>query len=288
MFNTVGIVGFLDRPLVRETIIRLDHCLAENHRRVLVETNLQKLVPELSAESCSRDQLGDQVDLIIVVGGDGSMLHAARDLVEYDVPLLGVNRGRLGFLTDIKPAELELRVADVLAGNYVTTSRFMLDCDIMRGTRIIETSAALNDVVLQPRTPVRMIESNVSINGQYAYNLRSDGLIVATPTGSTAYALSGGGPVLHPELEAINLVPINPHTLSHRPLVVKSDSEIQVSIARDNQVLPQVVCDGQNFLNADLGDVVRIRRKARTVQLIHPVQHDFYHVCRTKLNWATH
>ena len=230
--------------------------------------------------------MGEQCDLVIVVGGDGSLLHAARDLVDYGVPILGVNRGRLGFLTDISPDELEDRVADVLAGNYVATERFLLEAELQRNGQIIDTGIALNDVVLQPSGSIRMVEFEISIDNQFVYSQRSDGLIISTPTGSTAYALSAGGPIVHPNLAAINVVPINPHTLSNRPILVDSSSTLSVNVLESNTVDAFVVCDGQNYLDVQLGDILHVRRKAKNLKLLHPEEHNFYLTCRTKLNWA--
>lgn len=287
MFKCVGIIGFVDNPLVKETVARLTKYFEDNKIKYLVEENtlnLSDLPP--NGHSCSRSELGESCSLIMVVGGDGSMLHAARDLVDYSVPLLGINRGRLGFLTDILPSDMEEQISDVMAGNYVTSERFLIECELVRGGSVVDRGIALNDIVLQPRDSIRMIELNLEIDTQYVYTLRSDGLIVSTPTGSTAYALSGGGPIVHPELNAINVVPINPHTLSNRPIVINGDSEIEIEIALENRVNAQVVCDGQNHIASQWGDKVRIRKKEIQIKLIHPAAHSFYETCRSKLRWA--
>lgn len=283
MFATVGVIGFLENDLVADTVDKLSGFLEQSGRTVLVEEGTNG---RSGKHTATRDEIGAQCDLVIVVGGDGSMLHAARDLVDYDLPLLGVNRGRLGFLTDILPSELEERVSEVLRGNYVISRRFMLDAKLYRGEELVGEGIALNDVVLQPRNSIRMIEFSLNIDEQYVYTQRSDGLIISTPTGSTAYALSGGGPIVHPSINAINLVPINPHTLSNRPIVVDGDSQLEVTIELHNSVLPQIVCDGQTYLTAERGDRLLVKKKQQMVNLLHPVQHDFYETCRTKLHWA--
>ena len=287
MFKRIGIIGFIDNPLVKETVNRLTEYFEENKIEYLVEedTRSRSQLPQ-NEHSCTRAEMGTSCDLIIVVGGDGSMLHAARDLVDYEIPLLGVNRGRLGFLTDIPPTELEQQVADVLAGNFVTSERFMLECELVRAGKIVDEGIALNDIVLQPRASIRMIELDLEVDEQYVYTLRSDGLIVSTPTGSTAYALSGGGPIVHPKLNAINIVPINPHTLSNRPIVIDGDSELEIEIAKENRVKAQVVCDGQKHMFSQWGDKVRVRKKKTQIKLIHPAAHSFYETCRSKLRWA--
>lgn len=287
MFTRVGIIGFVDNPLVRETVNKLTQYFEANQVEYLVEEDTRSLskLPK-NEHSCSRAEMGESCSLIIVVGGDGSMLHAARDMVDYEVPLLGVNRGRLGFLTDIPPSDLEERIEEVMAGNYVTSERFLLECELVRDGEVVDRGIALNDVVLQPRDSIRMIDLNLQIDSQYVFTLRSDGLIISTPTGSTAYALSGGGPIVHPNLNAINIVPINPHTLSNRPIVINGDSEIEVEVSTDNRVNAQVVCDGQNHLMSQWGDKVRIRKKTTQIKLIHPAAHSFYETCRSKLRWA--
>ncbi len=287
MFERIGIIGFVENTRVAETLVRLAQFLDQSGLDFLVEEGTGALTKlDLGSRACDRAKLGDCCDLIIVVGGDGSMLHAARDLIGSGKPLLGVNRGRLGFLTDIPPSELEPQVGEVLRGNFVTSKRFLLHCELWRGSKMIGQGIALNDVVLQPHTSIRMIEFSLEIDGQYVYTQRSDGLIVATPTGSTAYALSGGGPIVHPSIEAIDIVPINPHTLSNRPIVVDANSQLTIDISPSNQVEVQVVCDGQDSMISQTGDQVRIRKHDRCVELIHPKAHDFYQTCRTKLNWA--
>lgn len=287
MFDRIGIIGFVDNPLVRETVNRLTEYFEENKIEYLVEEDTSNLsqLPE-NKNSCSRSEMGQTCSLIIVVGGDGSMLHAARDMVDYEVPLLGVNRGRLGFLTDIPPSELESQVGEVIAGNYVSSERFLLECELIRDGEVVDRGIALNDVILQPRASIRMIELSLAIDGRYVYTLRSDGLIVSTPTGSTAYALSAGGPIVHPDLNAINIVPNNPHTLSNRPIVISGESELEIEIATENRVKAQVVCDGQKHMLGHWGDKVRIRKKQTRIKLIHPATHSFYETCRSKLRWA--
>ena len=287
MFTRIGIIGFVDNPLVKETVNRLTQYFEESKIEYLVEEDTRSLsqLPK-NKNSCSRSEMGEACSLVIVVGGDGSMLHAARDMVDYKVPLLGVNRGRLGFLTDIPPTELEQQIAEVIAGNYVSSERFLLECELLRDGEIVDQGIALNDVILQPRDSIRMIELSLAIDGRYVYTLRSDGLIISTPTGSTAYALSAGGPIVHPDLNAINIVPNNPHTLTNRPIVISGDSELEIGIAQENRVKAQVVCDGQKHMFSKWGDTVRIRKKKTQIKLIHPAAHSFYETCRSKLRWA--
>jgi len=286
-FAKVGIIGYIDKVLVKGTVSRLARFLMEQGIQVCMETPSGDTERMDGAIYCSRAEIGQTCQLAIVVGGDGSLLHAARDLVDYDIPMLGVNRGRLGFLTDIAPQDPEQPVRDILDGKYVSTERFLLEAELCRGDTCVQPNIALNDVVLQPRGSIRMIHFTLNIDGQYVYTQRSDGLIVSTPTGSTAYALSGGGPIVHPKLQAINIVPINPHTLSNRPIVVSADSELEIILEPDSSVDAQAVFDGQIYMEAELGDCIRVRRKQKSLKLLHPIGHDFYATCRSKLNWAT-
>ena len=230
--------------------------------------------------------LGQLCDLVVVVGGDGSLLGAARTLCHSGTLVLGVNRGRLGFLTDISPDELEARVGEVLDGHYEVEERFLLDAELYREGTLMGSGDALNEVVLHPGKAVRMIEFELFIDGQFVYSQRSDGLIIATPTGSTAYSLSGGGPIMHPRLDVVTLVPMFPHTLSSRPIVIDAASEIRIHIGETNQTYPHISCDGQTRAVAKPDDVLVIRRKPQRVQLVHPLGHNFYEVLRSKLGWS--
>ena len=233
------------------------------------------------------EQLGEKSDLVIVVGGDGSMLSAGRLLVNYDVCVLGINRGYLGFLTDISPSDMIERVDDVLAGNFSEEERFLLHAKVYRDGTEMSQSEALNDIVLYPGEIAKMLDFEVYIDDQFAFSQRGDGIIVSTPTGSTAYALSGGGPIMHPNIAAVLLVPMHPHTLSMRPIVVNIESCIDLIVADSNRHNPQVSYDGQVTFQLEPGDRVSIRKKRRQLHLLHPSDHDYYHVLRTKLGWGT-
>lgn len=203
-------------------------------------------------------------------------------------PLLGVNRGRLGFLTDITPEDIERKVADVLAGHYTSEKRFLLDMEVRRGDNIIAESDALNDVVLHPGKFIHMLQFEIWVDGVFVTSQRSDGVIVATPTGSTAYSLSGGGPILHPTLDAIVVVPMNPHTLSSRPIVVGGNSEILLLVGEHNRAEPMVTCDGHSHAELQTGDQIIIRKKPDLLELLHPLDYNFYERCRSKLGWGGH
>jgi NAD+ kinase len=285
-FRNIGLIGRLGSVQVVDTLRRLKKFLVNEGYYLIIEENIAALMPGHSMQVSSVKMMGEVCDLVIVVGGDGSLLGAARELAKSNVPLLGVNRGRLGFLTDISPNELEERIKDVLSGQYIQERRFLLDVNIKRNGEPIGFGSALNDVVLHPGKSTRMIGFDLFIEGQFVYSQRSDGLIVSTPTGSTAYSLSAGGPLLHPKLDAIALVPMFPHTLSSRPIVVDGKSEIKIVIGEGNEIYPQVSCDGQYHIPVAPGDAVSITKKPHKVRLIHPMSHNFYETCREKLGWA--
>jgi NAD+ kinase len=285
-FNCVGLVGRQGSEAATYSLRVLIDFLHARHVKTLIDSETAEGISHAEVPHVSRAQLAQLCDLIIVVGGDGSVLSTGRAMRGTNVPLLGINRGRLGFLTDISPEDIETRVGAVLDGYFLDEQRFLLDCQVLRDGKVIGTGTALNDVVLHPGQFIRMIEFELYIGDQFVYRQRSDGLIISTPTGSTAYALSGGGPIMHPSLDALVLVPMNPHTLSSRPIVVGSDSEIRIVVGDQREVEPHVTCDGQTHIVTQEGDVIVINKKAETLRLIHPHDHDFYAVCRSKLGWA--
>lgn len=286
-FRNIGIIGRLGSAQALDTIRRLKRFLRDRHLHVVLDESIAEVLPGHGLQVSSRKLMGEICDLVIVVGGDGSMLGAARSLAQSKVPVLGINRGSLGFLTDISPDELELRVSEVLEGKYIVETRFLLDTEVRRKGEVIGAADALNDVVLHPGKSTRMIEFELYIDGHFVCSQKADGLIVATPTGSTAYALSAGGPIMHPKLDAMVIVPMYPHTLSSRPIVVDGNSELKIVISPDMQIYPLISCDGQNHVTCSPGDQVIIRKKPHKLKLIHPLEHNFYEVCRTKLGWGS-
>ncbi|GEN25214.1 NAD(+) kinase [Halomonas cupida] len=285
-FKNIGLIGRLGSAKVVDTLRRLIRYLDSAGYHVIVEDRTASALLDRGHAEASRRMLGELCDLVIVVGGDGSLLGAARTLCHSGTLVLGVNRGRLGFLTDISPDELEERVGEVLAGKYEVEQRFLLDAELYRDDMLVGSGDALNEVVLHPGKAVRMIEFELFIDGQFVYSQRSDGLIIATPTGSTAYAMSGGGPIMHPRLDALTLVPMFPHTLSSRPIVIDASCEIRIHIGETNQTYPHISCDGQTRAVAKPDDVLVIRRKPQCINLVHPLGHDFYDVLRSKLGWS--
>lgn len=286
-FRNIGVIGRMGSVKVVETLRQLKHYLISNNYHVIIEEDTSTMLPGHGLQVASKKLLGEICDLVIVVGGDGSLLGAARELAKSKIPLLGVNRGRLGFLTDISPSDLEERLEKVLQGEYVEETRFLLDGHVERNGRPLGFGTALNDVVLHPGKSTRMIGFDLYIDGHFVYSQRSDGLIVATPTGSTAYSLSAGGPIMHPKLDAVVLVPMFPHTLSSRPIVVDGKSEIKLVVGETNETYPQISFDGQMNIACAPGDIIRITKKPFKIRLIHPVDHNFYATCRDKLGWAS-
>lgn len=286
-FRNIGVIGRMGSVKVVESLRQLKTYLLNENYQVILEQDTAGMLPGHGLQVASKKLLGEICDLVIVVGGDGSLLGAARELAKSKIPILGVNRGRLGFLTDIAPADLEERLGRVLQGEYIEENRFLLDGNLERDGQPVGYGSALNDVVLHPGRSTRMIGFDLYIDGHFVYSQRSDGLIVSTPTGSTAYSLSAGGPIMHPKLDAIVLVPMFPHTLSSRPIVVDGKSEIKLVIGDANGTYPQISFDGQMDYACAPGDIIRIAKKPFKIRLIHPVDHNFYATCREKLGWAS-
>ncbi|MDD7805144.1 MAG: NAD(+) kinase [Endozoicomonas sp. (ex Botrylloides leachii)] len=284
-FKRVGVTGRQGRAEIIDTLQRLLLFMMGQEVTVILDERIEGLLPEHQLLTCKRAEMGLQCDLVIVVGGDGSLLGAARDLVNHNVPVIGINRGNLGFLTDICPNELEQQLSSVLEGNYLVESRFLLDTRVIRNGSVIGEGVSLNDAVLHPGTSTRIIEFELFIDELFVYKQRSDGLIISTPTGSTAYALSGGGPIMHPSIDAMVLVPMFPHMLTNRPLVVGGESQLKLVITSANSISPQVSCDGQVHIAVAPGDEILINKKPKKLNSIHPLTHNFYEACRSKLRW---
>jgi NAD+ kinase len=286
-FRTVGLIGKHGDARVATTLEQLIEFLRDANAEALFDEESAAKLPSFGLPVVDRQTLGSRCDLVIVVAGDGTFLNAARSLVEHDVPLLGVNLGRLGFLADVMPAEMTERLKEIFAGEYDEEHRFLLDARVIRDGEEVFSGCALNEVVAHKWHIARLIQFETYIDGRLVNTQRSDGLIVATPTGSTAYSLSGGGPILHPDLEAVVLVPICPHTLSSRPLVVAADSEFEIRMdTSGEQPEAQLTCDGQTTLELAPADSIFIGRKRRRLRLVHPRGHDYYATLRAKLHWA--
>lgn len=283
-FQRIALIGRAGVQGVPETLTALkDHLLSLN-KEVVLEENAAQMMHDHDLKTAPAMELHQYADLLIVVGGDGSMLNAAHIAVPQDLPVLGINRGRLGFLTDIHPHDLS-KIDAILNGQYREETRFLLTALIEEENKPIAHDMGLNDVVLLPGDIAQMIEFDVYINDEFVCAHRADGLIVATPTGSTAYALSGGGPIMHPQLDAIALVPMFPHTLSSRPIVVEGSSKICLNISKSNDTSPYLSCDGQKRMSVTPGGSIKIEKKAQQLRLIHPDDYNYYDTLRTKLDW---
>ncbi|RXJ73848.1 NAD(+) kinase [Veronia nyctiphanis] len=287
-FKTIALVGKPRHPEAIATHESLYNWLTEQGYETLVESRLKDLI-DLPTD-CFADlaTLGERADLAIVIGGDGNMLGAARVLSQYDIYVIGVNRGKLGFLTDLDPEQYEDSLRLVLNGEYVEEHRFLLEAEVVnRQGQVVSFNTALNEAVLHPGQVAHMIEFEVYIDDTFAFSLRSDGLIVSTPTGSTAYSLSGGGPILSPSLSAISLVPMFPHTLSSRPLVVDANRRIKLVVSPENGNTLEVSCDSQVSLPVSPGEEVHIYRSQSHLKLIHPKNYNYYNTLRKKLGWSS-
>lgn len=287
VFHKIGIMGRLGSDTVRATLQRLGTWLSQPELECRFEASLRQIDSDPALTFVEKAELGVWADLIIVVGGDGTLLAAARDMARFEKPILGVNRGRLGFLTDIMPEDLEQAVGAVLGGDYMLEHRFLLSAEVERDGEVVERATALNDVVLHPGESIRMIEFDLHVDRQFVYRQRSDGLIVSTPTGSTAYALSAGGPIMQPGLDAISLVPMFPHSLTSRPLMIDGNSVVEIVIIDANRQPPRVACDAQEHMSTQRGDVIRVRKHDHRLHLLHPSDHNYYEICRTKLGWGS-
>lgn len=283
-FRNIGLLGRAGKASVLETLQVLYTYLKEKGLHVIFDEETASLVPLKDTQVVSRALLGEVCDLVLVVGGDGSLLHAAQSLVRHKTPVVGINRGRLGFLTDVSPHDALHKLDQVLRGEYTLDRRFLLQLEVRVNGQTKYEAIALNDIVLHAGKSVHMIDFELTIDGHFVHRQHSDGLIIATPTGSTAYALSGGGPIVYPTMDAVVIVPMHPHTLSSRPIVVGGESEIKIQI-RDTRVLPMVSADGQTSISLDVGDWLHIRKHPFKLTLLHPPGYDFYAACRTKLGW---
>ncbi|MCL5272358.1 MAG: NAD(+) kinase [Gammaproteobacteria bacterium] len=235
----------------------------------------------------AREDMGEANDLIIVVGGDGSLLSAARMAIKVNTPVIGINRGRLGFLTDILPQDIEIQLGAVLNGQYEEEKRFLLHTSIYDQDKTYFEGDALNDVVLGRGNETHLIEFDVLVNQQLVSHYRSDGMILSTPTGSTAYALSAGGPIMHPQLNAIVLVPMFSHSLSSRPIVIDGEAKIELHISEFNENELRISCDGHESRMVKPGQRVSIYKNDNQLRLLHPLDYHYYDTLRSKLGWES-
>ncbi len=282
-FQNVALIGKHKAAEIAEPLLRLAAFLSSRGLTVVVDSLSAEHLKNSPYPAMSLSEIGQAVDLAIVIGGDGTMLNIARTLSPCHVPMVGVNQGRLGFLTDLTMDNMQDSIAAMLDGKFVTEQRLLLDARVLRDGNEVFGGLAFNEVVVHRSNISSMIEFEVRVDGEYLYNQRADGLIVATPTGSTAYAMSAGGPILHPGLDVIELVPICPHTLSNRPIVVKSTSLLEILAHRTGDI--RVRFDSHTSFDLQLHDKITVTRYSATACLLHPVGHSYYHTLREKLLW---
>ena len=286
-FKTIGIIGKPSDPGIAETLTKLHSFLTGQQYTVFIDNNSAQFIAEQPVNACQINQMGERCDLVIAMGGDGTFLTAARAIAGHNIPIIGVNLGRIGFLVDISPGDLVDKLNRILKGHFREETRYMLRTKIIRNEQIIQEETAVNDVVIHRWVTPSMIEIETRINGVYLNTQRSDGLVISTPTGSTAYALSGGGPILHPTLNALVLVPLNPHMLTIRPIVVDDSSEIEISFCQTKQINALVTCDHVEIPEVLISDKIQIKKDPQPITILHPEDHDFFHTLRGKLNWST-
>lgn len=291
-FKTVAVVTRRQNDSILESVLSVEHVLQRHGVDVVFDPTTLSMLPaakgaEYQRQKCAEGQLGGVADLVVVVGGDGSLLGYGRAMAASGVPVLGINRGGLGFLAAISPDQIDSRFDDILTGDYIIEEHFLLETSILRQGQKVATQTALNDIVISPGGASRMMEFALWLDDDYVYDQRSDGLIVASPTGSTAYALSAGGPIMHPALDAIVIVPMFPHTLTSRPLVVPGDGVLKVVPVQMGNGEAQVSCDSQVQMPFALGDEIQIRKYPNKLKLLYPSEHSFYEACRSKLDWAS-
>jgi NAD+ kinase len=282
-FKTIALVGRFEDPRVAEPMSLLAAHLTGAGLRVIASPPIASV---LDAEPCEEADFAASCDLIVAIGGDGTMLYAAELGRRRDIPLLGVNRGRLGFLADITPTEMLDSMDQVLRGEYARESRLLIHASIVSADGSERSAVALNDVVLQRRDTGRMLDFETRIAGRFVNTHSGDGLIVATPTGSTAYALSCGGPIIEPLLDAVVVVPICPHTLSDRPIVVPAEQTIELHLLAREDTQADVAVDGHNLGELTPTDRLGISRADSRISLIHPPGYDYYEILRSKLHWG--
>ena len=284
--KTIGLIGKHGDSRIAPVIASLIDFLLGRGLKVLIEDATADSLELHHAHVYPIAEIGKHIDLAVVVGGDGTMLNAARNVAGFKVPMIGVNRGRLGFLTDIAAAHMLADLGRVLDGDFKSEERLLLAAEVVRDGQTVHTSNAFNDVVVNKGPLARLIEFESYVNDEFVNSVRADGVIVATPTGSTAYALSAGGPILQPTLPAMVLVPICPHTLSDRPLAVSSDSRIEIVMTNTGNQGAHVTFDGQSSYSLFDHDRIRVQRAATPVILIHPSRRSHFEVLRAKLRWG--
>jgi NAD+ kinase len=282
-FSRVALIGKYQADGMQERLKDLAELLAKQGCEVFLEASTASYLSLNAHPTKTVEEFSGTIDLAVVLGGDGTMLGIGRQLAGSKIPLVGINMGRLGYMTDIPIQNVQTVLPQIIAGEYEADARTLLDAVVLRDDKIINRALALNDVVVNRSGISGMVELAVSVNGSFMYNQRSDGLIVSTPTGSTAYALSAGGPILHPRVAGILLAPIAPHSLSNRPIVLPQDIMVSIEVVDGREVV--VNFDMQSQTNLQSGDIIEVRQSEKTITLLHPCGHSDYKTLREKLHW---
>lgn len=285
-FNRIGLIGRTRVKSISTTLCAIQQHLLKQGKSVYLESTCAERIKDVQGQQVNTEQLSKTVDLLIVVGGDGSLLQAAQLGVQHNLPVLGINRGNLGFLTDINPNDFD-KIDQVLAGNYHLEQRFLLHAELYNEPDHCVSAYALNEVLISSKRSGHMLAFDTYIDGQFVCQQRADGIIINTPTGSTAYALSAGGPILHPQLAVMALTPLSSHTLSSRPLVIDSSQQIEIVIT-SIRTHAQISCDGREQLTIPPTGKVRIKKADKSLALVHPADYDYYKTLREKLGWQSH
>lgn len=283
-FSRAGLIVKPHDDSVSATLNRAIEVLESNGLTVMLDQSTQAHVS--GRNTYPVEELAMACDIAIVIGGDGTLLSAARSLVDANVPIVGINQGRLGFLVDVAPGENLEQLTQILDGQYIAENRTMLQTRVMRDGECIASSYSFNDTVIRVKDLLQIMDFDVIIDDILVTHQRADGLVIATPSGSTAYSLSNGGPIVGPTIEAFVVQPICPHTLTSRPLMVDADSTIRVHLWDDDVSIVQVVCDGQIYKEASLGDMIEVKQNKNRVRLLHPESYDYHRILREKLNWG--
>lgn len=288
-FQTIAVLGHPQRRGMQHIVTGLLHFLKEMQCQVLLEERLAVLIGNPEQPIFSTEDLAQKVDLAIVIGGDGSMLRVSRLFSGSSTAVVGMNMGNLGFLTDLSPFDYHMALKQVIEGQFETEDRFLIEAQVLDANqRCRQSSKALNEIVLHPSKVAHMITFEVYIDGKFMYSQRADGMIIATPTGSTAYALSAGGPIITPGIDALNIIPMFPHTLSSRPIVVSGQSEVALIPSPDrNQDPIQVSFDSQVTLELKASEQLVIKKHDKPLHIIHPPGYSFFHILRNKLGWGS-
>lgn len=286
MFKTVGVFGKFQDASVEKPLKALTQHLENKGIEVKIgHTTAAEITRDLPQELL-HDKVFLDIDLAVVIGGDGTLLHVARRMAEMNIPVAGVNLGRLGFLTDIPQSNMLEEIDEILAGNFDTEDRLMIKVEVIRNGKIVYKENALNDVVIGRHSLEKLINWDANVNGQFVTSARSDGVILSTPTGSTAYALSAGGAIIHPGTDVISLVPVSPHTLSNRPITLPADSLVEITINNSTENCAHVSADGLVGCNLVGDETIKITRSQHSAKLVHNKSYNYFATLRAKLGWG--